>query len=609
MSWENKKTLDKPENKQEDKKVRKYKGIARRIVGLILIFTMIVPPHFSTAQTVVYINPDDPMWIYAGNNPQYDMEYWKEYFDEHYWELHEDADREAHVFEDSDDSGSGEDDTDSDDGGNGWDDKVDESIHSKNVFITEIVPGEEFVTIKWKCNDNSMENFRVFRAEAGQDGSAGTYECITLITTWSYDLGEDGFYYFADYDYNIEIGKSYYYRIMGFRYDKATDNYKGDYYSAPMMVKVDVGKAVIKEAVSKNEDSIVLTWDNIAFATGYRVLRSDSRSGEFKQIAELDAAEKNQYKDTGLKLGNEYYYKLVAVCRNGVEIRTGEESETQKVLVTFSPVKIEKVEIVNVTTAKLKWEKHKKADKYEIYRAELKYEDYWSDEAELKYKKIKTIKGAGNTSLTIKKLKNGTTYSYKVRVVGKAGGKELNGEYSKPKNRVMDVLGYEWEQWDSKEKRIFGKKGYKKYKSASEANKYMKTIKIKTWDISSSGGKYTRTYYLTVHKNIASTVEQIFKEIYKGKEKFPIHDIGGYSWRGDNSTSLHCWGLAIDINANENYMIDGKKILAGSLWKPGKNPYSIPLDGDVANIMKKYGFTQGIWGDRRDYMHFSYFGS
>ena len=68
-------------------------------------------------------------------------------------------------------------------------------------------------------------------------------------------------------------------------------------------------------------------------------------------------------------------------------------------------------------------------------------------------------------------------------------------------------------------------------------------------------------------------------------------------------------GLAIDINPEENYQIrnDGT-ILCGRLYKPGKNPYSIPMDGEFAHIMNKYGFTQGIFSSSRDYMHFSYFG-
>jgi hypothetical protein len=73
------------------------------------------------------------------------------------------------------------------------------------------------------------------------------------------------------------------------------------------------------------------------------------------------------------------------------------------------------------------------------------------------------------------------------------------------------------------------------------------------------------------------------------------------------------YGMAIDINPNENYMIDKvngkKKILSGSYWKPKSDPYSIPADCELVRIMQRYGFYRGDWGDRKDYMHFSYFGT
>lgn len=108
--------------------------------------------------------------------------------------------------------------------------------------------------------------------------------------------------------------------------------------------------------------------------------------------------------------------------------------------------------------------------------------------------------------------------------------------------------------------------------------------------------------------NCIPSIKEMFKEIYKSKERFPIHEIGCYSWRGKNSSSEHCEGLAFDINSNENYMIQGKKVLAGSFWKPKKNRYSIPLNCKLVKILEKYGFHRGLWGSRRDYMHFSYFG-
>ena len=173
--------------------------------------------------------------------------------------------------------------------------------------------------------------------------------------------------------------------------------------------------------------------------------------------------------------------------------------------------------------------------------------------------------------------------------------------------KYCSYYGYDSESYILRARRIFGKDYYKGYTSAAEASSHMKTISIRVWDINSAGNKYPKTVYLTVNEKIAPTVKQMFKEIFKSKERIPIHSIGGYSWRGGRSE--HNEGLAIDINPVENYMIDDGVIQAGSFWSPKTNPYSIPLKCDMVKIMQKYGFYRGFWGNRKDYMHFSYFGT
>ena len=137
----------------------------------------------------------------------------------------------------------------------------------------------------------------------------------------------------------------------------------------------------------------------------------------------------------------------------------------------------------------------------------------------------------------------------------------------------------------------------------------MVELTVRVWDFDSQGNKVTKLMSVEIHRNIAPTVEMIFEEIYNGEEKFPIYYIGGFSHGG---RSEHTIGCAIDLNPNENYYYNpntGQQV--GNYWKPGEDPYSIPLDGEVARIFAKYGFTQGVnWNSgAKDYMHFSYFGT
>ena len=153
--------------------------------------------------------------------------------------------------------------------------------------------------------------------------------------------------------------------------------------------------------------------------------------------------------------------------------------------------------------------------------------------------------------------------------------------------------------------------GGEKYQTAEEAEANMVEIAVPVWRLQSDGSKTTGTAYLQVNRNLAPIYEAIFEEIYNGDERFPIKDVGCYSWR----TGEHSQGTAVDINWDENMEAtinaDGSLTpTTGSHWSPGEDPYSIPEGGDVYNAFTKYGFTWGgnAWSSKRDYMHFSYFG-
>lgn len=173
-------------------------------------------------------------------------------------------------------------------------------------------------------------------------------------------------------------------------------------------------------------------------------------------------------------------------------------------------------------------------------------------------------------------------------------------------------LAYKGETYSSKCNRIFGRyvdDPRLVYSSSAEAERNLTTITVNVWDIGSNKQKITRTYNLTIHKNIAATVQQIFAEIYALPSKPPIHSLGGYRWC---SKSEHTPGLAIDINWDENYYCDPNgNAITGSFFEPSRSEYSFPVGGEVEKIFEKYGFTRGIYwrSGYKDYMHFSFFGT
>ncbi len=351
-----------------------------------------------------------------------------------------------------------------------------------------------------------------------------------------------------------------------------------------------------------NKKVIRLTWQTIPDADGYEIWRSNNKLTGFKKITTIKRGTTARYDNKKLKSNKVYYYKMRTFKKNGSRTL---QSEFTEVLPAATKVKAPKLTSAKVTggdTVLLKWKKSDGAEGYVIYRSTTKKKGY---------KKVMTVNGGKTTSAYVSGNKSGATYYYKIKACGNKKLTLTYSAYSNIKTATFNLLSFENETVTQKCQRIFGTNSYKKYASEAEAAANMSTIRVAVWDFASDGvTKVTKYKNVTVHKNIAPTVEQIFKEIYEGKEQFPIKSVGGYSYRGATSTSEHCEGLAIDINWEENYMIDNGKILSGKLYQPGVNPYSIPTNGEVAKIMKKYGFSQGLWPfkNRYDYMHFSYFG-
>ena len=257
-----------------------------------------------------------------------------------------------------------------------------------------------------------------------------------------------------------------------------------------------------------------------------------------------------------------------------------------------------KTEIRNVKTRtadcqRVYWKKVSKASGYQLA--------YKTGSGKYKYQ---NVKGGASLHGDVKKRRPYEQYTYRVRAYQIIKKKKVYGDWSGEALSYLD-----------KSVAIYGKSvTYDRYgrfyKSSAAAKKHMKKLTGKTWDYANGkkGRKITRRWTLYVHKNIADTVKQAFKEIYKGSEKFPIHYLGG--WRQGTGRSEHYDGTAIDINPDENCQKLNGKVTVGKYWRPGRDPYSIPKDGEVARILGKYGFSQGLWGKNNlDYMHFSYFGT
>lgn len=467
-----------------------------------------------------------------------------------------------------------------------WSDVVSVSLSYEAPNVTSVKSsGAVQVTLTWEAVPGAS-GYRIYRSTVENKGFT-RIKTITSGDTLSYTDKKE-----------LVTGTKYYYKICTyneeFTYPRGICSQA--FSATPMPSKLKL------TAENAGYNSIKLSWNTEKGITGYFLYRSESEDGTFTRIKTIKDSGTTTYTNTKLTTGKTYYYKVKAYSSVDGTNYKGLASAAATASPAVSAPTISSIKLAGITKATLTWNKISGASGYVVYRATSKNGTY---------KRLAKITDGSTVTYTATGLTNGKTYYFKVRAYRTIDGHNYCGSCSAAKKKLMNKLAYAGEPYENRCKRIWGTDYYKDYTSSSEAKADMKTITVKTWDINSSGKKYTRSFELTVHKNIASTVQQIFKEIYNGDEKFPIHSVGGYSWRGDSSSSEHCEGLAIDINPDENYMIsktDGT-ILSGSLYEPGKNPYSIPEDGDVVKAFEKYGFYWGDWSTKRDYMHFSYFGN
>ncbi len=146
------------------------------------------------------------------------------------------------------------------------------------------------------------------------------------------------------------------------------------------------------------------------------------------------------------------------------------------------------------------------------------------------------------------------------------------------------------------------------YTTQEEALANQVSITVPVWTIY-NGSKISGTRTFQIHKNLAATVKQIFQEIYDAPDKPPINVAGGWRWRSYEQ-SEHNMGTALDLNPNSNpYVYSGSDPYSAG-FKPGEDPYSIPIGGTIDQIFAKYGFKRGIYWNsgNKDYMHYSFFG-
>lgn len=159
------------------------------------------------------------------------------------------------------------------------------------------------------------------------------------------------------------------------------------------------------------------------------------------------------------------------------------------------------------------------------------------------------------------------------------------------------------------------------------------TVNVWHWKNPSARGEYRGTDLekisaqetFTVNKYAADLFAACFEDIYNDPSQPVIYNYGGWVVRniaGTSRTSGHAYGLAVDINAEVNRVVNGHTYGNQKLGSKTTIPYSewqkLPEDqykymilyeeSPVVQTFYKYGFVWGGVWNNSDAMHFSFLG-
>lgn len=253
----------------------------------------------------------------------------------------------------------------------------DASMSGQNVSVVCYAPGWNGDTNDWNANRNYISYI-------GQIKVSGT-------TTVSFPVKG-----------GVQSGS--YTLVLGCTGGKISKAFSFD--GGGSTVSVNVPKSV--KAVQTAAKKVKVTWNKVSGAAGYNVYRSTKKLGTYTKVG---TATKTSYTDKKVRAGKTYYYK-VAVS-NG-----GNQSDAAKVTVMKQPkIKVKAAK----RSAKISWKKDSSASGYRVYMSTKK---------KGKYKMAAIVSGKKKVKATIKKLKSGKTYYFKVSAYKEVGKKKVAGKVS-----------------------------------------------------------------------------------------------------------------------------------------------------------------------------------
>lgn len=192
----------------------------------------------------------------------------------------------------------------------------------------------------------------------------------------------------------------------------------GESYKSNYKAKLTVPALTAKSSYTCTTTAVRINWNKVSSATGYKVFRYDPSSKKWVALKAIYDNTVLTYKDSGLKPGTVYKYRVKAFVKSNGKFYFGQSCSTITTATRPSTLKITRVNRTS-SAVRLYWNK--------VNCTGYKLQRY--DAASKTWKTVKYIP-ASTTNYRISNLKKNTTYKFRILAYRSDGSKNVPGAWT-----------------------------------------------------------------------------------------------------------------------------------------------------------------------------------
>ena len=261
--------------------------------------------------------------------------------------------------------------------------------------------------VKFTIKKLSMKNAKISGIKDKTHTGKARKLSIKVKTSAGVTLTKDKDYT-VSYKNNVDFGTATV-KIKG-KGSKYTGTYTATYNIIPKTPE-------FAKVTKRTKTTLTLNWGHVDYATRYQIYRATSKDGKYKRVYSTPDRWTYTYKDTGLKEGTHYYYKIRAYKKVDGKKYYGEWSDiiSTKTRISDTTFTLKKN---NSTSAKISIKKDKSVTGYIVYMYNSKSKSYkkvWSSSKSRTYIQTGLKKGKTHQFIvrTYKTTSTGKIYGYK----------------------------------------------------------------------------------------------------------------------------------------------------------------------------------------------------